>query len=389
MGSAIVALILAAVGGQAAAAKFEVTTTAADGHGSLSAAIKRSKHKSGGDKISFAKHLRGEIELPRQVTLEGKVTLAGNNYGNPEDRRFRRLELRGHRGGTEILIDREGKAAMRGLYIDGASVNASRSDLTVRDSFLQGERTVDATGISATQNLRVLKTTVEGFDSGIATSGVARIDRSTVADNVGSGGIYVGRGEADVSNSTISGNVVNMSNPFTVTAGGGISAGQYGASARVTNSTIVGNQAISNSSSSGGGLYGDVDVSNSTISANRAVTGAGVAGGAGGDADVSNSIVYGNMAFDGSPSDCGTPFTSDGGNLIGTPGDCLLDSGDISGVNPLLAPLGANGGPTQTMALRQGSPAVGLAVKSTAAKFDQRGVLRDANPDAGAVERKG
>ena len=388
IGFAAAALTLAVTGGQADANDFAVTTTAADGSGSLTAAVKQSRKNSGGDEISFGKRLKGEIELPPQVTLKGKVTITGSGYGDPASTNFKRLVLRGHRGGTKILVD-HGNAAVRGLYIDGASIEASRSDLTIRDSFLEGKRTVDATGVSAGQSLRILKTTVEGFDRGIATNGTGRIDQSTIADNVGSGGIFVGGGSADVSNSTISGNVVNTSGPFAVPAGGGLNVGQYGASARVTNSTIVGNQAISNSTSSGGGLFGNVDVLNSPISGNRAVTGAGVAGNGVGDADLSNSIVYGNVTFDGSPSDCGNPFTSDGGNVVGTPGECLLDSRDRNGVDPLLGPLTDNGGPTLTMALGDGSPAIGLAVKSTAAKFDQRGILRDADPDAGSVESKG
>ncbi len=389
IGFAAAALALAATGGQAAANEFEVTTTTPKGSGSMIAAIKHSRKKPGGDVISFSKRLKGGIDLPQRVTLKGKVTIAGNDYGDPAANHFKRVVLRGHRGGTEILVDRDGNAALRGLYIDGAALKASRSDLTVRESFLQGRRTVDATGISATQRLRVLKTTLKGFDRGIATGGTARIDSSTIAGNVGGGGVYVAGGTADVSSSTIAGNVVNTTSPYALTAGGGLSAGQYGASARVTNSTIVGNQAISNSASSGGGLFGNVDVVNSTISDNRAVTGGGIAGGSAGDVDLSNSIVYGNTAFDGAASDCGTPFTSDGGNLVGTPGDCLMGSRDVTGVDPLLGPLADNGGPTQTMALGQGSPAVGLAVRSTAAKFDQRGILRDADPDAGAVERNG
>jgi len=388
VGSVAAALTLVVAGGEAAADKFEVTTTAAGGKGSFTDAVKQSREGSGGDQISFKRSLRGQIDLPEKVTLKGKVVITGDDYGDPESKRFGRVVLRGHRGGSEIRVTPEAEGVLRDLYLDGTVVKASRSgDLTVRDSFLRGQRTVDETGISVSQRLRLLRTTVEGFDRGISTGASARIDRSTIADNVGGGGVFVNGGTADVSNSTISGNVVSTQGPFSVSTGGGLNVG-YGASARVTNSTIVRNQAISNTSQ-GGGLFGNVEVLNSTITANRAVTGAGVAGAPGEDADVGNSIVYGNTGFDGGAMDCATPFTSSGGNLIGSPGDCLLDPADVSGVDPLLSPLGDYGGPTQTMALGQGSPAVGLAVKSTATKFDQRGVLRDDDPDAGATERRG
>jgi hypothetical protein len=104
---------------------------------------------------------------------------------------------------------------------------------------------------------------------------------------------------------------------------------------------------------------------------------------------MANSIVYGNVDFGGSPADCARAFTSNGGNLIGEPGDCLLDPSDLSGADPLLGGLRDNGGPTETQAIATGSPAIGLALPATATKFDQRGIKRGDDPDAGAFERRG
>jgi hypothetical protein len=50
-----------------------------------------------------------------------------------------------------------------------------------------------------------------------------------------------------------------------------------------------------------------------------------------------------------------------------------------------LAPLAANGGPTRTIALRRGSPAIGAARAGSAPRRDQRGVRR-VDPDLGAFE---
>ena len=53
---------------------------------------------------------------------------------------------------------------------------------------------------------------------------------------------------------------------------------------------------------------------------------------------------------------------------------------------PLLGPLADNGGPTNTMALPAGSPAIDAADPALAPAADQRGRPRDPRPDIGAFE---
>lgn len=386
MGAAVTALTLAAGAGTAAAGEFDVTTKRADGEGSFAVAVKRANKKDGGDQITFAKSLRGSIDLPEEVvTLRGKLVIDGNGYGVASDKNFGRLVLSGHRGGSELSADREANVSLRGLYFDGVALEANRARLTVKDSFLDGERTVDETGVTSKSGiLRVLGSTVQEFDRGITSNGEGRIDESTIADNEGGGGVSV-NGTADISNSTISGNVIS-GDPSV--RGGGISVSSYGSTARVTNSTIVRNQAIGNFSI-GGGVVGDVELINSTVASNRAASAAGVSGaGAGSDVDLANSIVFGNETFGQEASDCGGSFTSSGGNVVGAPGECVLDPDDVS-TDPLLGQLADNGGPTETMTIGAGSPAIGLAIEATATKFDQRGVRRGDDPDAGAFQRRG
>jgi hypothetical protein len=55
-------------------------------------------------------------------------------------------------------------------------------------------------------------------------------------------------------------------------------------------------------------------------------------------------------------------------------------------INPKLGPLAENGGPTQTMALLSGSPAIDAGTASVAPATDQRGVSRESPPDIGAYE---
>jgi VCBS repeat-containing protein len=59
---------------------------------------------------------------------------------------------------------------------------------------------------------------------------------------------------------------------------------------------------------------------------------------------------------------------------------------NILGQSALLLPLANNGGPTQTHALAEGSPALNAGIVILGINTDQRGFLRDSGPDIGAYE---
>ena len=112
-----------------------------------------------------------------------------------------------------------------------------------------------------------------------------------------------------------------------------------------------------------------------------------------------NTIVAGNTASNSGPDAFGT-FASEGHNLIGkTDGSSGWLSSDLTGtiatpLNPLLAPLGNYGGPTQTMALLPGSPAIDAGSNSlipSGVTTDQRSLPRIVNGtvDIGAFESDG
>jgi hypothetical protein len=146
----------------------------------------------------------------------------------------------------------------------------------------------------------------------------------------------------------------------------------------------------------GGGLFnngGSVTITGSTLSGNSAQGGAGGAGsfgfgngaagsGAGGGAfnlggtlNLRNTIIAGNLAAT-APDLLGL-VASQGHNLIGnTSGASGFVGSDLLNQNPLLGPLQNNGGPTQTMALLPGSPAVDAGDNSNAPATDQRGLPR-------------
>jgi hypothetical protein len=142
---------------------------------------------------------------------------------------------------------------------------------------------------------------------------------------------------------------------------------------------------------SGAGIYNSSNffLVNCTISTNR--VGGGV-NSASGSAYLLNSLVALNS---GNPQDVTGAFASLGHNLIGvTNGSSgFIASGDLAGsvdspINPKLGPLADNGGPTLTMALLPGSPAIDAGDNSASPPTDQRGLPRPfgASADIGAYE---
>jgi hypothetical protein len=91
----------------------------------------------------------------------------------------------------------------------------------------------------------------------------------------------------------------------------------------------------------------------------------------------------------------GTGITANAHNLEHPGNSCGFSGTDLIGVNPLLGALASNGGPTQTMKLSAGSPAIGNGDMATPGSggnacesTDQRGVTRPvgARCDIGAYE---
>ena len=232
------------------------------------------------------------------------------------------------------------------------------------------------------------------------------IDSLTItggANTQGGGGGIDNIGSLTVTNSTISGN--------SAVGGGGIANDEYG-TLTLTNCTISGNSATADQ---GGGLSNDgmLTVTNSTISGNAAPgqyygDGGGIYNNATLDATltVNNSIIAGNTA-ESSPDIYGAVASGSTYNLIGDGTGMTGISNAASGnqvgsssnpINPLLAPLGSYGGPTQTMALLPGSPAIDAGSNSLAVDAngnslttDQRGESRIFNGtvDIGAFESQG
>jgi hypothetical protein len=155
------------------------------------------------------------------------------------------------------------------------------------------------------------------------------------------GGAIWNSGTLTVSNCTLSGN----SGYF----GGGI---ENDGTLTVSNSTLSGN-----SGTFGGGIYNDVTltVSNSTLSGNTG-------GGAGGIFDSQGTLTMNNTIVANSNGKnifnwLGKGTITGSHNLIGDGSGGSGLTNTITG-DPKLGPLASNGGPTQTMALLSGSPAI-------------------------------
>ena len=126
-------------------------------------------------------------------------------------------------------------------------------------------------------------------------------------------------------------------------------------------------------------MDGTCNLTNCTIAWNRGNAGSGGAGGAGS---------FGNPT----PGAPGTSGSAYGGTACSALPNTLIASNTPAGgdsfTDPKLGPLANNGGPTPTMALLAGSPAIDAGNTSVATATDQRGFPRPAGlaADIGAFE---
>jgi hypothetical protein len=225
------------------------------------------------------------------------------------------------------------------------------------------------------------------YGGGIYNFGTLTINHSTIRGNhaVFGGGIYSYSGKVTINNSTISGNFATAGT-FDSRAGG-IEDDGVG-TMTINNSTISGNRTLGE----GGGIWNYQDtitVNNSTISGNGASDGGGILALLGSTTTFQNSIV----ADSPSGGNCSGTMTSNGYNLS-SDGTCNFNgSGDLNNTDPKLGQLRNYGGPTQTIPLLSGSPAIDAGNPSGCTdgnghllKTDQRGKPRPDKEDTGGCD---
>jgi hypothetical protein len=261
---------------------------------------------------------------------------------------------------------------------DGGGIYNCFGTLTVVDSIITGNRITNGNGSF-------------GYGAGIynCPSSTLTLINVTISDNSALvGGAICNGGTLTIINSTFSGNIARQRR------GGAI--GNYG-TLTITNSTFSGNSSSSSGFAGGilnGGLFqsaGTLAIYNSTLSGNIAQEGrgSGIFNVKGSTVLLQNSIVANN-----SGRNCAGIITSAGYNLSSDNSCSFNGAGDLNNTDPNLGPSQSNGGPTETMALLPGSPAIDSGNPSGCTdafghllKTDQRGKPRPNTEDAGGCDR--
>jgi hypothetical protein len=232
----------------------------------------------------------------------------------------------------------------------------------------------------------------QGQGGGIANSGTLALTRCILAGNsavggeggqptgagtAGKGGLACGgclynEGVARLTNCTIFGNTASggLGANHGNAAGGGI---YNSAELKVITCTVASNSASGTAFDFGGGIFDNSNsgfIRNTTIAGNHAPFGGGLYSTG---ADVGNTILAANTG-DNSPDGAGTIVSSDY-NLVQINLNLTINgttAHNLIGHNAVLGPLQDNGGPTPTMALLPGSPAIDRGT-SFGLTSDQRG----------------
>ena len=345
-------------------------------------AIARSSEYYGGAVGANEPSAAGGTLTLRQVSIEDNYAYYSGggvaaDYGNLRILRSRVLDNNADDEGGGVYFDSDGR-------------------LTIKNSLIAANRADDGAG----------GVTVQSADAKTA------VDRTVIRDNAAGdygGGMYLRGASATIKRSTIAGN-----NSYS-DEGGGLYVDLVGAPVVVEGTTIANNHAdyygggvyagspviFRNATIArnvtyydGGGIYADADVTlrNTTVARNFADDDGGGIYNDGATVKYKNSIIARNYveSHGGDFEDCdGDPMTSLGHNLLG---DTTCDSiaSDIAGKpsaprDPRLGALGNHGGPTQTLPLLPGSPAIDKG--QGCPKRDQRGRKRTGKCDIGAFER--
>jgi hypothetical protein len=351
-----------------------VTNTNDSGSGSLRDAIAAA---NAGDTIEFS--VTGTIMLTSgSLALDNNLTITGPGAAQ--------LAISGSRE-SPVFVVNSAVIVISGVTIESGGANTfpyrgagifNHGTLRMTNCIVSGNENVTGlgAGIFNDGTLTLANSTVSDntdyFDdgAGIFNDGTLTLVNSTVSGNSTSdgsgGGIYNGS-MLTLVNSTVSGNLAFR--------GGGIS---NSGTVTLTNSTIVGN---STTYGSGGGIYNaGAFAVKSTLFANNTPSGPNFYG----NCDFAGGTVT-SLGYNVSDDDtCASVYTVTGDENNVTPGAGLDPKG-----------LQNNGGPTQTIALLPGSPAVDhIPVADCTDSHDkrittdQRDVKRPQGPacDTGAFE---
>jgi hypothetical protein len=426
-----------------------VINTNDSGPGSLRQAI---ANATAGDTIHFRLTYPTAINLSSTLTIGTNLAIDGPGASN--------LAISGNNSVGVFVINPAITATISGITIENGSADvgggiSNFGTLTLSNCTMSGNTANNGGGgifngfTGAT--LTVINTTLSGNSAILGEAGgiwnfigsTLTVNKSTFLGNsAGYGGGAIGNdGNGTVTNSALWGNsatdyggaIFNTGALFVINstlsgnsapAGGGIlNNNNLGSTLTVRNSTLSGNSATF-----GGGIfdYGPLTLTNSTLSGNSALYyGGGIF--SYGTLNINNSTLSGNSASDGGGGgihtqgaltakntimaseplggNCSSFFSgavSSQGHNLSDDFSCssfLTQTGDLNNIPAGLDPSGLqnNGGPTKTIALLSGSPAVDaiprrfctLSDQTTQVSKDQRGVARPQGLacDIGAFEK--
>ncbi len=382
------------------------------------------------------------------------VTVSGSAFTNDDAPAWGGAIDNGDNGGDGTLtvtgstfIDDNSDGNGGGAINNGA--NGGAGTVTVSGSTFNGDEAVESGRGGAIDN-------ADNSGSGTVTVSGSTFTDDTADWGGGaiSNGSDHGDGSVSVTNSTFSGDEVNQGN--SASSGGAIDNGNGSATvsdSTFSNNEANYGGAISGSDNASQGGNGTLTVSGSTFSTNSAIDGGAIDGpdqaGSAGGMTVSDSTFSGNTAAsdggaidnadnagDGNATVTSSTFSGNGASISGgavdnagnggsgsasfgasilagatAGGECAgtitdlgynIDDGSTCGfASPSLSTTSAdldpsglqnNGGPTQTIALEGGSPAIGLVTNAPQCpSTDQRGAARPTSGscDAGAYDTNG
>jgi hypothetical protein len=301
-----------------------------------------------------------EIVIDNDVILDGEGSLTVD--GNEDHRVFSVPEV----GLDPVTVELHGFTVTRGRVAGEAGAGISNAgELTLVNSNVRdnvAESTPEPCGAACRLGVG------GGISNGL--EGTLTLTRSTVSGNTAdyAGGIRGSGTMSTITDSTVSGNTAVRA------GGGGISCER--SSITMTNSTVSGNTA----GGVGGGILcdrGSITLVHSTLSRNTAGTDGGAIYLDQGELTSTGSLIGG---------DCSGGVISGGYNIESPGNTCGFG---VSVPDLKLGPLQNNGGPTETHALEEGSPAIDqipevdcIDADGNPLKTDQRGQPR---PETGGT----
>jgi hypothetical protein len=376
-----------------------LTDSGVENDGSLRGEVKAANTNPGPDAVVFAPGLTGTITfagvailIDGPLDLEGPGPAAVTIQQTTAHRIFQVDDIGDEAVRVAGLHLADGQAPTTGPFAgDGGDVVNLGASLTLEADLITGGFAELGGGVWSYESPLAVRSSTVAENEGLEIGGVLAggsggswsIVDSTIEGNETPSYVAGFFGEATVGTTGLLESTTVANNTALEGIGGGEVSARAGGSIVVRNSTFTGNTAVetigglSDLSNAGGSVL----LEGTTIAGNFSAGNIGglELSGATGTLSLLDTIVADNTApedpdvvnFNGTPT---IDFS-----LIGDPSDVAFDESipgsDVLGVSPRLGPLDDDGGPTETMALPPGSPAVnrgGSAIATT----DQRGDAR-------------